>query len=435
MLRYKTKALLTTLIVLTVTAIVIVGFVLAWDLFDLEGKLDAFFDTDLYGSDEPLIRSDTVVTVLSPNGGGLPEAERLVLERFFTAYFASLGSFYHENISRYYASECEDELIDDLALTYEIDAAKSAGANLSFGECTVRFTVLTRRSIERESPNTAELTVRLSAEIPYAFSKEAAQITEETHTFRLKTEREEALITAHSSDHAARTAALAALDELLAAVGFTRADLTYSYYAPYLARAAETLAARLDAYRETVLSSFAEEYIPVFTAEYDYDRAAATDYARGASHSAEYGDYEENDANFCSQCLAAGGIPMDAQGDKLTQWKWYGYEENNARENSGCTRSWYERERFWVYATENTGFGLVAEPSAVGEAGDVIQLLDGDGETPILSAVILAPIYDKSGAAVDYLICTDRLKSVPLSLVRAGDFRVLHIIGYNTANI
>lgn len=432
--RYKTKALLTTLIVLTITAIVIVGFVLAWDIFDIDGKLGELLDTDLYASDEPLCRSDTAVTILSPRGEGLPEAEHTVLERFFTCYFASLGSFYHENITRFYGSECEDELIDEMALTYEIGAARSAAADYSFDECTVRFTVLSRRSVGREQPNTVELTVRCSAEIPYGFSDTAAQIAEETHTFRLKTEGKEVVITAHTSDRPARKAAEAALSEILSAVGYTREDLTYTYYSPYLSKASSVLADRLDAYREAVSLSFEEELSPLFTAEYAYDRAAAAEYARGAAaHTSQYGNYEENDANFCSQCLAAGGIPMDAQGDKLTQWKWYGYEENNAREHSGCTRSWYERGRFWTYGVENTGFGLVAQPAEQGTTGDVIQLMDG--ETPILQAVILAPIYDRSGAAVDYLICTDRLKNVPLSLVRAGDFRILHIIGYNTANI
>lgn len=431
--RYKTKALLTTLIVLTVTAIVIVGFVLAWDIFDIEGKLNELLDTDLYGNDEPLCRSDTAVTILSPRGEGLPEAEHTVLERFFTCYFASLGSFYHENIARFYGTDCEDELIDDMALTYEINAARTSLADYSFDECTVRFTVLSRRSVGREAPNTVELTVRCSAELPYGFSETAAQIAEETHTFRLKTEGKEVFITAHSSDRPARKAAEAALDEILSAVGFTREDLSYSYYPPYLSKASSVLADRLDAYREAVSLSFEEELSPHFTAEYEYDRAAAAEYARGAAHASQYGNYEENDANFCSQCLAAGGIPMDAQGDKLTQWKWYGYEENNAREHAGCTRSWYERERFWTYGVENTGFGLVAEPSARGETGDVIQLMSG--ETPTLQAVITAPIRNGSGETVDYLICTDRLKNVPLSLIGAGDFRILHIIGYNTANI
>lgn len=428
---YKTKAVLTTLIVLTVTAIAIVGFVLAWDVFEIDKKLTELLNTDLYASDEPLTRSDTAVTVVSPKMNGLPEAEALLIERYFTCYFASLGSFYHENIARFYADECEDELIDEMTLRYEIFAAHTASADYSFRECTVRYTVLSRRSVGREAPNTAELSVRVSAELPYGCSEASAQIVEELHTFRLTTKGGEALISAHTSGRPARETAEAALDTVLSAVGYTKDDLSYTYFTPYIRKAEELLTEDLEAFRENFPLSFSEEFTE-FPAEYEYDRAAAVSCARGETHSAAYGNYEENDANFCSACLAAAGIPMDAQGDKLTQWKWYGYEENNAREHKGCTRSWYDRERFWLYGVENTGFGLVAVPAGHGEVGDVIQLMDG--ETPILEAII-TDIVGADGEPSDYLICTDRLKNVPLSLIRTGDFRILHIIGYNTANI
>ena len=39
-MKRRTKTLLTTLIALTITAIFIVGFLLAWDIFDFKGKLD-----------------------------------------------------------------------------------------------------------------------------------------------------------------------------------------------------------------------------------------------------------------------------------------------------------------------------------------------------------------------------------------------------------
>lgn len=429
---YKAKTLLTTLIVLTVTAIAIVGFVLAWDVFEIDKKLTELLNTDFYASEEPLTRSDTAVTVVSPKMNGLPEAEATLIERYLTCYFAALGSFYHENIARFYADECEDELIDEMALRYEISAAHTAPADYSFRECTVRYTVLSRRSVGREAPNTAELTVRVSAELPYGCSALSAQIAEELHTFRLTTKGKEALISAHTSDRPARETAEAALGAILAAVGYTRDDLSYTYYAPYIGKAEELLTENLEAFRENFPLSFLGQFT-AFPAEYEYDRAAAVGYAREETHTAAYGNYEENDANFCSACLAAGRIPMDAQGDKLTQWKWYGYEENNAREHKGCTGSWYDRERFWIYGVENTGFGLVAAPAEYGEEGDVIQLMDG--ETPILEAIITGIVSGSDGSPSDYLICTDRLKNVPLSLVRAGDFRVLHIIGYNTANI
>ena len=129
---------------------------------------------------------------------------------------------------------------------------------------------------------------------------------------------------------------------------------------------------------------------------------------------------------------------MDAQGDKLTQWKWYDYEVNNAREHEGCTVSWYDRERFWIYATENTGFGLVAGVTDNPRAGDIIQLMytDSEDETVyVLQGIITGTVLDKNNTPVDYLICTDKIKNKPLSLLWNGDIRAISVIGYNTANM
>ncbi len=429
----KNRTLLTTLIVLTITAIAVASFVLAWDVFDFSGKLTALLNTDFYASNEALCRSDTMVDLSSPESSGLPEAEYTVLKNYFICYFASLGSFYHENISRFFSSQCEDKLMDEMALDYEISAARTSPADYSFQECAVRLTVLSRRSMEREKPGTVCLTVQCSAEIPYGFSEQPVRTYGEEHTFLLTTEGKECRITGHATDRPARAAAENALTAVLSEAGYTKEDLSYSYFPPYIEKAAALLSAELESFRARVPASFQEEQAALFEAEYEYDREAAAECAQDSPHSEQYGNYEENDVNFCSQCLIAGGIPMDAQGDRLTQWKWYGYEENNAREHSGCTRSWFDRDCFWTYALENTGFGLVAQEAAYGETGSVIQLMNG--ETPVLQAIITGTVSDKNGDPADYLICTDQMKNIPLSLVRAGNFRILRILGYNTANI
>ena len=133
----KLQTLLTTLIVLTVTAIVVVGFVLAWDAFDFKGKLDQLFNWNPYAAEEPLCRSDTVVELSTSNGNALPESELKVIENYFTCYYASLGSFYHENLSRFFAFQAVDEHIDNLALDFEIGAAKNASFDCSFDSCKI----------------------------------------------------------------------------------------------------------------------------------------------------------------------------------------------------------------------------------------------------------------------------------------------------------
>ena len=44
-------------------------------------------------------------------------------------------------------------------------------------------------------------------------------------------------------------------------------------------------------------------------------------------------------------------------------------------------------------------------------------------------------VYDNDGNAVDFIVCTDKLKNKPVSLMWNGNLRFINIIGYNTANI
>lgn len=425
----RTKTLLTTLIVLTVTAIVVVGFVLVWDVFDFNGKLDVLMDTDFYGRNEPLIRSDVDVKLSSSGASALPEDERTLIENYFTCFYASLGSFYHENMSRFYGTHCVDEIIDELALDFEINSAKASLSDYSFDECEVFLYVVTRKTTKE---GTIELKLKTSADLNYKFSPLKTELADENHTFIISVENEP-LIIEHSTDRASRKFAELVINEVVGASGYTVSDLSYTYFDPFLSGIKELFAEKNDLFSEKLLTMLSEKKL-IFSAEYPYDFLEAADFARESyGHSEAYGSYDENDVNFCSQCLAAGGIPMDAQGDKLTQWKWYGYDENNTREHWGCTKSWYDRSRFWTYATENTGFGLTAQQSEQAGVGDIIQLMADD--EPILQCIITGTVLNKNNEPIDYLICTDKIKNKPLSLLWNGEIRALSIIGYNTANI
>lgn len=435
-MKRRTKSLLTTLIVLTITAIFIVGFLLAWDIFDFKGKLDKLFNTNFYAVEEPLYLSDVKINLSSSRTTALPTAERELIENYFTCYYASLGGFYHENMSRFYDFQCIDEFIDDLALDYEIIAAKNAGADYSFKECDLSIYLVNRRTTNE---GTVEITLTLSAAVQYGSSIYKTSVSDETHSFIISTD-DERLIKSHTSDRISRKYAETVINDVIAEDGYVLSDLSYTYFYPYMERVLERFKETNTDFTGSLNGMLSAEYSPGFTAEYEYNREAASEYARASEgHSAKFGSYDENDANFCSQCLFAAGIPMDAQGDKLTQWKWYGYDINNAREHSGCTVSWYDRERFFTYATENTGFGLVAEISVCAKAGDIVQLTyynKEDEKTEIvLQCMITDIVNDKNGNTVDCLVCTDKIKNKPLSLLWSGDIRVISIIGYNTANI
>ena len=419
------------MIVLTVTAIVIVGFVLAWDVFDFKGKLDKLFNTDLYATEEPLYRSDVSVTVSTSNPSVVPDDERTVIENYFTCYYASLGGFYRENISRFFGFQCTDEHLDLLALDFEIAAAKNSLSDYSFDSCEIYLYITDRRkNIEGE----IEITLRSSASYIYDSSSEPTEISGENHIFTMASENKETVIAGHTTDRTSRKFADYIFDLATASDGFTRDDLSYTYYYDYLEKSKAILELCREDYKALTATALSDGFIPSFEAEYPYDAENACLYAVNSSgHSETYGSYDENDANFCSQCITAGGIPMDDQGNSLTQWKWYGYDINNGRTKEGCTLTWYDRGRFWRYATENTGFGMVAESSEYARRGDIIQLMNG--ETPVLECIVTDIVYDNSETPVDFIICTDKIKNMPLSLLWNGDLRFLNIIGYNTANI
>ncbi len=427
----KLQTLLTTLIVLTVTAIVVVGFVLAWDAFDFRSRLDELFNWNPYAVEEPLCRSGTVVELSTSNRDSLPEGELQVIENYFTCYYASLGSFYHENISRFFAFQAVDEHIDNLALDFEIGAAKNSYVDCSFDSCKVYLYILSR---SRNDYGEMEITLRVSSEMQYGFSAVLTEDSGEIHTFTVTEEDNEAVISNHRTDRPSRQFAEYVFDVAAAQDGFTRDDLSYTYYYNYLDRSAELLDMSRKEFYGTIAAALAKEYTPSFESEYPYNSDNACIYAMNSSgHSPEYGTYDENDTNFCSQCVAAGGIPMDDQGNSLTQWKWYGYEINNTRTKEGCTLTWYNRNKFWVYAVENTGFGMVAECSDTVRRGDIVQLMKQD--EPVLQCIVTDIIYDNDGNAVDFIVCTDKLKNKPVSLMWNGDLRFINIIGYNTANI
>lgn len=142
-----------------------------------------------------------------------------------------------------------------------------------------------------------------------------------------------------------------------------------------------------------------------------YDRQGAVDYARRwvGTRSGDWPDYSRNGGNcqnFVSQCLLAGGVPMDTQGPAV--WKWYGGTPDNLPRMTGRSASWSSVRDFLDYAQENSGCGLAASvdvPYYSGSPGDVIHLGTGDRwrHTVLISQVLAG----EDGEPVDYLICSN----------------------------
>lgn len=166
---------------------------------------------------------------------------------------------------------------------------------------------------------------------------------------------------------------------------------------------------------------------------YEYDRISAVEYARrwALDRNPNFKDYEElggNCTNFISQCINAGGIPMDHQGNNIMkQWYWYS--------DKSRTPSWTGSQPFFEYLINNNNddtdnFGVYASESAYDELelGDLVQLIENGRayHTMIISRILL-----DGDEVYDYLVCqnTYDLLDYPLSL-KVGERRYLKIFGY-----
>jgi hypothetical protein len=119
----------------------------------------------------------------------------------------------------------------------------------------------------------------------------------------------------------------------------------------------------------------------------------------------DYGNHGGNCQNFASQCLIAGGIPMDLEGD---QWKWYDNEVSEMSTAQGRSPSWAGVDEFLAYARINRGVGLVATvdaPYDQGEIGDLLVL--GYGEDWRHTVIITHVVKEEAGKPVDYLIASN----------------------------
>lgn len=112
-----------------------------------------------------------------------------------------------------------------------------------------------------------------------------------------------------------------------------------------------------------------------------YDRAKAAAYADKwwNSHNPAYLAFEDDCTNYVSQCIHAGGIPMEYTGSRNTGW-WYRHQ-GGARDN--WSFSWAVAHSLQWYLSSNTSGGIQAKLVSSADqlsVGDVICYdFDGDG--------------------------------------------------------
>lgn len=176
---------------------------------------------------------------------------------------------------------------------------------------------------------------------------------------------------------------------------------------------------------------------PLPQADHPYDRQAALEYADAYAmdRNGAWTDYSAvggNCQNYVSQCLLAGGIPMDVSGGAV--WKWYGSTPSNSPRAEGRSTSWTGVGSFRTYAADNTGFGLAAQvdaPYYSGQPGDLIQM--GTEGVWRHAVIIRDLVCDEQGNTVDYLINsnTNDMKNFPASLYCYPIFSLTRISGWN----
>lgn len=205
--------------------------------------------------------------------------------------------------------------------------------------------------------------------------------------------------------------------------------------AQYFSSRLEQLLAEAEAGMEQRLEDGGEELL---SAQNAYDRSASISYAHQwvqvrNDQWEDYGIYGGNCQNYVSQCLYAGGIPMDTQGAYL--WKWYSETPDNTARASGRSSSWSSVESFREYAAGNTGYGLVAWVGASyysGEAGDVLQL--GPSDDWRHTVIIVDVIQDDSGQTLDYLVNSNTadLINYPAGAYTYTHQSLIKIYGWNS---
>ncbi|MBP3923141.1 MAG: amidase domain-containing protein [Ruminiclostridium sp.] len=166
---------------------------------------------------------------------------------------------------------------------------------------------------------------------------------------------------------------------------------------------------------------------------YSYKWVDKTEIIRNPDYS-DYSIYGGNCQNYVSQCLLAGGIPMDITGDYEAQWKWYSDYANYYESAWGRVPSWAGTEAFYQYSNKNTGTGLSAKTTKyiyTARPGDVLQYVVDDWARH--SVIVSKIIYDDAGNVVEILVNSNTTDHVDYPLTAYGytEIRLIRINGYN----
>ena len=186
---------------------------------------------------------------------------------------------------------------------------------------------------------------------------------------------------------------------------------------------------------ETVNS---KEYKASKTCDNAYNREAAVSYANkyADARNSEYYDFSRdggNCANYVSQSIHNGGIPMDYTGSAI--WKYHSATSDESSKQVGRTASWTAVNYFYRYARDNSGFGLCSDIDInifYGEGGDVLQV-GYNPDNPYTHTTIVVDRVYKDGKLIDLLLDSNTvgLYKYPALGYTYQNKRLIKILGYN----
>ena len=352
--------------------------------------------------------------------GSLTPEQTALLQRFMDGYYQALARLQApEGMDGLFASDAAAQ--QSLAgLTWQLGLrtlTEGADYSLVSWQYRLRCTAARQEADGSVTVQAQEDNTQIFAQTPGTESRQYGV----HHSFTLTPGPEGWRIAAHSSFDALYLTTIRQ-------GGWEDLEARYAAAVPAFLEANRAAAAALGAQREAG---------PLPSADHPYDRQAALDYARRytAARNPAWDDYAGmggNCQNYVSQCLYAGGIPMDTTGAAV--WKWFDGTVANDTTAAGRSSSWSGVDEFLAYAEGNTGYGLAAQtgaPYLTGQPGDLIQMGENGSWRHVV--IISQTVTDESGQTIDYLVHsnTSNLENWPASLYGYPQRLLTRIAGWN----
>ena len=398
---------------------VAVWFVTARGEISLFGLFDRLFN----GEEGDVYNGGVTVNVFSENDSYSLDIDLLMektLFDFFRLYYGGLGELSACKLKTVYTPSSTAGLLDSEYNAYRIAQTAKAPVPLTFSACdvSVRYVSSGFAADAAEIELTENFAVSFNG-VPGTVSSEAGI----NHFFVLKKAGDNWLIDRHEVDTKQNKFINGALNEKIRQDGLEPWGMSPSFLEKYTDALYAVLGLEFE---------HPENNARDFSPDNGYDRTAAVSYAltwtsrnRKIRNLTEYAEFDDNCVNFTSQCLFAGGITMDSQGD--FKWTWRGADE--------YSRSWIDGDAFFNYINrdyQSEGFGLVAAATTLEQAekGDIVQFLDVSGSV-IWQGIITGIAQGENGAEPLVTGNSGDIRNFPVHALGFGRARVIKIFGYN----